>query len=166
MEWSQKRSPVRVKKLSQVNVVFFWSMIVYLSDYLLDVCFLVVDDPSLTLGELFLCGVGGTQLRRHLVHKIRASLEMSDQEPPLLWVGFFNRAVYILMDLMYPSDLNNRNCLFFFFCFVFSPVFVWTWVRKYTETLFLQLPLSIKTLSLNRMVLREIISFTPISKYK
>lgn len=124
MEWSQKRSPVRVKKLSQVNVVFFWSMIVYLSDYLLDdVCFLVVDDPSLTLGELFLCGVGGTQLRRHLVHKIRASLEMSDQEPPLLWVGFFNRAVYILMDLMYPSDLNNRNCLFFFFLFCFFPGF-------------------------------------------
>ncbi|XP_058968801.2 nuclear pore complex protein Nup160 [Pocillopora verrucosa] len=62
----------------------------------------VPDDPSLTLGELFLCGVGGTQLRRHLVHKIRASLEMSDQEPPLLWVGFFNRAVYILMDLIWP----------------------------------------------------------------
>ena len=96
-------------------------MIVYLSDYLLDdVCFLVVDDPSLTLGELFLCGVGGTQLRRHLVHKIRASLEMSDQEPPLLWVGFFNRAVYILMDLMYPSDLNNRNCQFFFFVLFFT----------------------------------------------
>lgn len=96
-------------------------MIVYLSDYLLDdVCFLVVDDPSLTLGELFLCGVGGTQLRRHLVHKIRASLEMSDQEPPLLWVGFFNRAVYILMDLMYPSDLIiviASSWSFFLLCF-------------------------------------------------
>ena len=70
-------------------------------------CFMVhlcciLDDPSVTVSELFLSGVGGTQLRRHLAHKLKASQEMSVQDPALLWSTFFNQAVYTLMDLMYP----------------------------------------------------------------
>lgn len=57
------------------------------------------DDPSLSVGELFLCGIGGTQLRRHLAHVLK---EMQEQDPQLLWSTYFNQAVYTLLDLLYP----------------------------------------------------------------
>ena len=68
----------------------------------LTLIFFSLDDPSLTVGELFLSGVGGAQLRRHLAHVIKTSQEMQGQAPCLLWSTFFNQAVYTLMDLMYP----------------------------------------------------------------
>lgn len=64
------------------------------------IIFHFLDDPSLTVGELFLSGVGGAQLRMHLAYKLKASQEMHD--PALLWSTFFNQAVYTLVDLMYP----------------------------------------------------------------
>ena len=73
--------------------------------------FLYLDDPSLTVSELFLSGVGGTQLRRHLARKLKASQEMGDQDPALLWSTFFNQAVYTLVDLMYPCQLENVSIL-------------------------------------------------------
>ncbi|XP_020630292.1 nuclear pore complex protein Nup160-like isoform X2 [Orbicella faveolata] len=63
----------------------------------------ISDDPSVTVSELFLSGVGGTQLRRHLAHKLKASQEMGGQDPALLWSTFFNQAVYTLMDLIWPT---------------------------------------------------------------
>ena len=69
--------------------------------------FCILDDPSLTVSELFLSGVGGTQLRRHLARKLKASQEMGDQDPALLWSTFFNQAVYTLVDLVYPCPLEN-----------------------------------------------------------
>ncbi|CAH3174338.1 unnamed protein product [Porites lobata] len=60
----------------------------------------VFDDPSLSVGELFLCGIGGTQLRRHLAHVLK---EMQEQDPQLLWSTYFNQAVYTLLDLLWPS---------------------------------------------------------------
>ena len=64
--------------------------------------FCILDDPSLTVSELFLSGVGGTQLRRHLALKLKASQEMGHQGSALLWSTFFNQAVYTVVDLMYP----------------------------------------------------------------
>ena len=63
---------------------------------------LPTDDPSLTVGELFLSGIGGTQLRGHLAHVIKTSQEMQDEAPGLLWSTFFNQGVYTLLDLLYP----------------------------------------------------------------
>ncbi|XP_068751589.1 nuclear pore complex protein Nup160-like isoform X2 [Montipora capricornis] len=62
-----------------------------------------LDDPSLTVGELFLSGIGGTQLRGHLAHVIKTSQEMQDEAPGLLWSTFFNQGVYTLLDLLWPS---------------------------------------------------------------
>ncbi|XP_015761329.1 PREDICTED: nuclear pore complex protein Nup160-like [Acropora digitifera] len=63
----------------------------------------LVDDPSLTVAELFLSGIGGKQLRVHLAHIIKTSQEMQDDAPGPLWSTFFNQAVYTLMDLLWPS---------------------------------------------------------------
>ena len=67
------------------------------------------EKPQMMLLELFLCGVGGTQLRRNLALTNKVALEMVHSTCPC-WAALLNQSIYTLAHLLYPKIAVLLGC--------------------------------------------------------
>ena len=65
----------------------------------------LIDNPSLTLLELFLCGVGGSKMRINLALTDRVMEELQEDDLIPFWSVIFNQALDVLAQLVYPVKM-------------------------------------------------------------